>query len=820
MIRRYFLHTFFLAGLVIPSQASMAANAPSGGEKVAAANVDVTGVVTDSTTGQPLESAEVTIGNAGGAVVANTTTNTFGGFTIHNIGAGAYSISVHLIGYRPVTQPLSIAASASATQQLKFNLAPVGLNLETVRVVAPATVTVDTRSGDQVFKQNDFHGAPTVTTSQIIQQSIAGAARAPTGEVHIRGQHAEYTYYVDGVPVPPGISGSMNELFDPQVVNQINFQTGGWDAEYGGRNAAVVNVATKIPSGGFHGNFSGYGGGYSGSTVSGPTGSNGQSGTISGNSGPWGFFLSGARQFSNMRLEPVVIDPDTKLISNFHNDGTDYYGFGKLQYSPSAHDVVTLEGNLSTTKFAVPYDSSGGAFQNDHQNDANSFVNLGWHHQVGDPNQDGQTPGDFFGGLFYRHASLRYDPDARDDPQFAVLPRHKTPTTSPRIATANIFGLKADYAFRPGHETEFKFGTLSSLTNGHEDFSTFNATAHGSAVERPISTGHDIGVYGQTSYSPDGMGRVPRRAALRLTHRAGFAGTKPGEPAVPRELLSLDARRRPTCTTGGSSCRPTSKTCARSRARRRDGEAALPTLPERDISSRRARPAIPRGGSRRETLGVPQGEQSRHRRQHGTRLGDRHRRQHRARANHRHRGRARVATARTSLRLPQRGAQPRVRLRHDHRRLLPRRAAQSVIRSRPRPAAFDRRPARRTRRATFFLSGTAIYGSGLTNGSDPADCNCSHRPGAVRFQLAASTSRRARSSMRRRGMPCASVARSSAGAVRRQPVQQEVSAEGRVLQRAVGGPAAQLPASTEGSVLRSYSLSSWSRSTRPRMRLT
>ena len=56
------------------------------------------------------------------------------------------------------------------------------------------------RTGNQVFKQNDFHGAPTITTSQIIQQSIAGAARAPTGEVHIRGQHAEYTYYIDGVP--------------------------------------------------------------------------------------------------------------------------------------------------------------------------------------------------------------------------------------------------------------------------------------------------------------------------------------------------------------------------------------------------------------------------------------------------------------------------------------------------------------------------------------------------------------------------------------------------------------------------------------------
>ncbi len=579
MIRRYFLHTFFFACFAIPTRASMAASVPDLGRHVAIANVDVTGVVTDSTNGQPLESAEVTIGNAGGAVVANTTTNTFGGFTIHNIGAGAYSISVHLIGYRPITQPLLIAASASATQQLKFNLTPVGLNLETVRVVAPATVTVDTRSGDQVFKQNDFHGAPTVTTSQIIQQSIAGAARAPTGEVHIRGQHAEYTYYVDGVPVPPGISGSMNELFDPQVVNQINFQTGGWDAEYGGRNAAVVNIATKIPSGGFHGAFSGYGGGYSGSTVSGPTGSNGQSGTISGNSGPWGFFLSGARQFSNMRLEPVVIDPDTKLISNFHNDGTDYYSFGKVQYSPSAHDVFTLEGNLSTTTFAVPYDSSGGAFQNDHQNDANSFVNLGWHHQVGDPNQDGQTPGDFFGGLFYRHASLRYDPDARDDPTFQFFPD----TNSYNIAenrSANIFGLKADYAFRPGHETELKFGTLSTLTNGHEDFSTFNATATGPQSNVDLN-GHDIGVYGQASYAP--VEWVEFRGGIRYDSHAA-----PDTPVQSQVSPRFRVNFYPSSSTTaylyyGRLFMPTNIEDLRTiTSASQGGQAALPTLPERD----------------------------------------------------------------------------------------------------------------------------------------------------------------------------------------------------------------------------------------------
>ena len=688
MIRPPSLHAFAFCALLVPSQVAFAARDPIHRGVRAVASIDVTGVVTDSTNGQPIESAEVSVANQGGAIVANTTTNTFGRFTIHQLGAGTYSISVHIIGYRAISQPLAISATTAATLQLKFALTPVGLNLEAVQVVAPASVTVDTRSGDQVFKQNDFHGAPTLTTSQILQESIAGAARAPTGEVHIRGQHAEYTYYIDGVPVPPGISGSLNELFDPQVVNQIDFQTGGWDAEYGGRQSAIVNVATKIPSGGFHGSFSGYGGGYSGSTVSGPTGSNGEAGTISSNSGPWGFFLSGSRQFSDMRLEPIVIDPSTNRISNFHNDGTDYYGFGKLQYSPSTHDVFTLEGNLSTTQFAVPYDSSGGAFQNDHQNDGNSFVNLGWHHQVGEPNDNGQTAGDFFGGLFYRHASLRYNPDPLDDPTFQFFPDTNLYNIRENRA-ANIYGIKADYAFRPAHETEFKFGTLSSLTSGHEDFSTFNATSFGPQSSVDL-TGHDIGVYGQGSYAPAEW--VEFRAGVRYDSHA--APNTPVQSQVsPRFRINFFPS--PTTTAYlyyGRLFMPTNIEDLRTiTSVSQGGEADLPTLPERDnFFEAGLVQRFPEAGlvtklsayHKESSPGIDDNTVP------GSAIVTD------VNIEHVHitgiEGVLEVRPPWPVLRLHQRRAQPCIRVRHDHGRILPQRAAQRLLRSRSRSASFHR----------------------------------------------------------------------------------------------------------------------------------
>src|SRR2546421_8598379 len=219
---------------------------------------DVGGTVADSATGTPLPGGEVRIVR-GGNTIAATTTDAFGRYVIHNVPTGSYSVEVRYLGYRSDTQNVTIGVT-DGLARADFHLVSLPINLSAVEVTSAMPLAVDTRTGNQIFKQNDYHGAPTNTTSQILQQSIVGAARAPTGEVHIRGQHAEYTYYVDGVPVPAGISGSLNELFDPQVVNQIDFQTGGWDAEYGNKNAAVVNVTTRIPTGGAHVDASSYGG--------------------------------------------------------------------------------------------------------------------------------------------------------------------------------------------------------------------------------------------------------------------------------------------------------------------------------------------------------------------------------------------------------------------------------------------------------------------------------------------------------------------------------------------------------------------------------
>jgi TonB dependent receptor/Carboxypeptidase regulatory-like domain len=530
---------------------------------------DIGGSVADSATGTPLPGGQVRIVRDGNTI-ATATTDAFGRFVIHNLPAGAYSVEVRYLGYRAEMRDLSVAADEGLSLA-NFRLVPLPINLSAVEVTSTVPLAVDTRTGDQVFKQNDYHGAPTNTTSQILQQSIVGAARAPTGEVHIRGQHAEYTYYVDGVPVPAGISGSLNELFDPQVVNQIDFQTGGWDAEYGNKNAAIVNVTTRIPSGGLHLDASGYGGSFA---------SNGQALNVSTNAGKFGFFFSGARQGTDMRREPVVFDTATHAVENFHNDGTDLFGFAKVQYIPSDRDVVNLDVNRSRTRFAVPFDSVEGVID-DHQQDVNGFVNLGWRHRFDAAMaSEGKGSSELFLGAFFRDGSLTYAPGLTDSATFVFFPdtAHYILSEDRNFHTA---GLKLDYTLQPHHGLEFKTGVLASYTGGHEDFSTVtNGGSPGPASSSDLK-GSDVGIYAQTAIAPSDKWEL--RTGVRFdNHNAPFAGNQ--HQVSPRVKLSFFPDPANTFWVYyGRLFLPTNVEDLRAiTSDAQGGVAAAPTLPERD----------------------------------------------------------------------------------------------------------------------------------------------------------------------------------------------------------------------------------------------
>ena len=103
-------------------------------------------------------------------------------------------------------------------------------------------------------------------------------------------------------------------------------------------------------------------------------------------------------------------NPRTSAPINFRNDGEDRYAFAKVQYAPTPRDVINLAVNWSRSRFNVPFDSSGGTVMDDHQRDANGFVNLGWHRGFGAGSEDGCA---LFVRLYRRAAALATSPAPR-----------------------------------------------------------------------------------------------------------------------------------------------------------------------------------------------------------------------------------------------------------------------------------------------------------------------------------------------------------------------------------------------------------------------
>ncbi len=513
------------------------------------------------------------------AIIANTTTDPFGRYIIHNVPAGTYTVSAHFIGYRAKAAHITVT---DAPVHVNFKLFPTTASLEAVEITAQAPVAISTTTGDQTYSENEAIAAPSTTTSAVIQQSIAGAVRAPTGEVHIRGQHAEYTYYIDGVPVPPGISGSLNELFSPQVAQSIDFQTGGWDAEYGGRQSAIINIETRIPSGPFHGEVSLADGSYN---------TNAQSLTLSGNSGRFGLFVSGQANGTDMRLDPVVAEGDPNGTSpshapvNYHNAGSDYYGFAKLQYAAGPRDLFSMDGSYSTTHFDVPYDSTA-AVLNDHQTDVNSFLNLAYRHRFGEAvgTDEQSQPAELFVGPYFRDGSLDYRPGSQDQPSFVDA---NDPTQTPRdvFESRNFYdlGIKTDLSFPLiAGKMDGKVGGIYQHTYGHEDFALTDPTGAQPAIASNSGlNGYEWGSYAQVNVRP--VEWFELRTGLRFdSHVAPFASNQ--TQVSPRIRLNFYPDQANTFYLYfGRLFMPTNIEDLRSiTSASQSGVVTSPTLPERD----------------------------------------------------------------------------------------------------------------------------------------------------------------------------------------------------------------------------------------------
>jgi hypothetical protein len=202
----------------------------------------VSGVVKDAATGEPLISASVMIqGTNSGAA-----TNLEGYYAILNVPPGTYTIKASMIGYTPSTLR-NIRVNINQTFELNISLQEESIQAQEVVVVAtPPVMQKDVSNSVVNISAEQFENMPiaNVTTIVGLQAGIVGGAFRG-GSSSVTSYASQTGYLLNGMVMRDERDNTPFTGISFTSVEEIQIQTGGFNAEYGNIRSGLVNIVTK-----------------------------------------------------------------------------------------------------------------------------------------------------------------------------------------------------------------------------------------------------------------------------------------------------------------------------------------------------------------------------------------------------------------------------------------------------------------------------------------------------------------------------------------------------------------------------------------------
>jgi TonB-linked SusC/RagA family outer membrane protein len=173
---------------------------------------EVTGLVTDKTSNQPVAGAQVSVV----ATTVRSLTGPDGRYRLLNVPAGAATVRVSTIGYAVATQPVSVPAGGSAESNFALTQAAVGLEAVVVTATGDQAVREQGTAAHNVDLQDRTEKAPVTNLSDALNSAVPGvvvqASGGTTGtgtRIRIRGSNSvslsnDPVLVLDGIRVENG----------------------------------------------------------------------------------------------------------------------------------------------------------------------------------------------------------------------------------------------------------------------------------------------------------------------------------------------------------------------------------------------------------------------------------------------------------------------------------------------------------------------------------------------------------------------------------------------------------------------------------------
>jgi outer membrane receptor protein involved in Fe transport len=270
-----------------------------------------------------------------------------------------------------------------------------------------------------------------------------GVAQDSFGQIHVRGDHNEVQYRLDGVELPEGLA-VFGQALEGRFAHSLNFITGALPAQYGQLQAAVVDITTKSGATDPGGDISLYGGARD---YFQPSASYGAA------AGKWDFYVTG-----DLLHTRVGIENPTSSFSPLHDLSNQYHGLAHNDYTLDNDTRLSLLAGVSNADFQIPDNPgqvpslgytvngvSGGASANltEHQREITDFSILSLQQHF--DSVDLQT------SLFSRYSSLYFSPDPVGDLLFTGIAQ-----TAARSVWSS--GLQSDGSWYLNESHTLRFG--------------------------------------------------------------------------------------------------------------------------------------------------------------------------------------------------------------------------------------------------------------------------------------------------------------------------------------------------------------------------
>src|ERR1700730_5199480 len=268
---------------------------------------------------------------------------------------------------------------------------------------------------------------------------------AASGELHVRNEHANIQYRINGIMLPDGV-GAFGQFLDTGIVGSLALLTGALPAQYGLRTAGVLDIETKMDAFNNSGSVSVYGGSHG--TI---TPELGRGGTV----GQTQYFVSGRFLQNNLGIE----NP-TSSNESIHDRTSQEKGFAYVSTVLDPTSRLTYIGGVSNSTFQIPNNPGqtpnftpfgvsdfNSTFLNEHQNEFNQFNVVAYQKSAEDI--------DYQLSYFNRYSQLHFMPDPIGDLVFNGV-------SSNVYRQSYVNGIQEDTAWRVGYAHTLRFGFSAS----------------------------------------------------------------------------------------------------------------------------------------------------------------------------------------------------------------------------------------------------------------------------------------------------------------------------------------------------------------------